>query len=368
MNINIGAIIKELRTAGHVTQEALATAIGVTPQAISRWEADGGYPDIESLPLIADFFSVSTDELLGYKLSERQQQLTNIKDELSRLVEVGTADERINFARGVLSKYPSDCEIKLSLAMALYNKYDDTKDPLLLSEAESHALYVADYGKDEDVRYDAILLLTQIYSATKQPDKAYNMASRLSPIKYCRESVLSCGIGDGKNELYRQDEIDKLTDCLGLAIRSLPLDKELPNDPSTWDEKIRMMELSNELYFMIYSENLMFYHCRIAFNYWIISTYQMSQGKSEAALDSLEKMCKHAIAYDQSYQNDHGKYYTSILVDRIVYPEPSKDFHELKEHSQSRHMLDNMQHKRYDDIRNDERFVRISEALSEYAW
>lgn len=56
MIIKIGAIIKKLRIENNVTQDALATAIGVTPQAISRWEAEGGYPDIELLPAIADFF------------------------------------------------------------------------------------------------------------------------------------------------------------------------------------------------------------------------------------------------------------------------------------------------------------------------
>ena len=82
MNIKIGAIIKKLRQENNITQDTLATAIGVTPQAISRWESEGGYPDIELLPLLADFFSVSTDELLGYKLSEREEELANIKKEL----------------------------------------------------------------------------------------------------------------------------------------------------------------------------------------------------------------------------------------------------------------------------------------------
>lgn len=90
---------KKLRTKNNYTQETLATAIGVTPQAISRWEAEGGYPDIELLPLIADFFSVSTDELLGYKISEREKRLIDIKKEMSSLSEVGTIEERINFSR-----------------------------------------------------------------------------------------------------------------------------------------------------------------------------------------------------------------------------------------------------------------------------
>ena len=64
MNVKIGAVIKRLRTENKITQDTLATAIGVTPQAISRWESEGGYPDIELLPALADFFSVSTDKLI----------------------------------------------------------------------------------------------------------------------------------------------------------------------------------------------------------------------------------------------------------------------------------------------------------------
>ena len=40
MNIKIGAIIKKLRAENYITQDTLATAIGVTPQAISRWESE----------------------------------------------------------------------------------------------------------------------------------------------------------------------------------------------------------------------------------------------------------------------------------------------------------------------------------------
>ena len=117
---------------------------------------------------------------------------------------------------------------------------------------------------------------------------------------------------------------------------------------------------------MIYGDNLMFYHCRVAFNYWIISTYQMSQGKTEEALTSLEAMCKHTIAYDKSYSEDHGKNYTSILVNKMIYPEPGKDFHELKEHSQSFYMLDRIQSKIYDPVRTDKSFEKIEKQLKEY--
>lgn len=367
MTIKIGAIIKNLRTENSITQESLATAIGVTPQAISRWEAEGGYPDIELLPAIADFFSVSTDELLGYKKSERECRLADIKKQMSRLEETGSVKERIEFARLALSKYPSDCEIKENLSSCLYCLYAETKEAPLLVESENLAIYIVENCKDESIRYDAINTLISIYSLTKNTAKALEMVNLLAPMKYCREFAKSCGIGDGKNEIYKQEGIDKLTDCLGVAIRNLALDDELPNDPSTWDKKIKMLELANKLYFMIYGEDLMFYHGRVAFNYWLISTYQVSQKKVEETLSSLEKMCKHAVAYDRSYLNDHGKNFTSILVDKIIYPETSKDFHELTEHSQCWYMLNRLQNERYDPIRNEKRFVENEKALKKHA-
>ena len=90
MLIKIGTIIKKLRLENDITQDMLANAIGITPQAISRWESEVAYPDIELLPQIADYFSVSIDELIGYKLSEKEKALESLREELHRVDEVGT--------------------------------------------------------------------------------------------------------------------------------------------------------------------------------------------------------------------------------------------------------------------------------------
>lgn len=66
---SIGNTIKCLRKAMGITQEELAQNLGVTYQAVSKWENDSTLPDVLTLPKLAAFFSVTIDELLGYKLN-----------------------------------------------------------------------------------------------------------------------------------------------------------------------------------------------------------------------------------------------------------------------------------------------------------
>ena len=65
MNIPIiGIRIAELRKQKGVTQEEMANVIGTSAQAISKWECGKNYPDIELLPIIADYFEISIDCLV----------------------------------------------------------------------------------------------------------------------------------------------------------------------------------------------------------------------------------------------------------------------------------------------------------------
>ena len=63
--MNIGNQIQLLRKQRNMTQEALAFELGISIAAISKWENNNSVPDIVMLCTLADFFQVTTDELLG---------------------------------------------------------------------------------------------------------------------------------------------------------------------------------------------------------------------------------------------------------------------------------------------------------------
>ncbi len=67
----IGEVIKKYRLAKNMTQEEMATALNVTPQAVSRWETGVSYPDVAMIPLISKYLNVSADKLLGCEVVER---------------------------------------------------------------------------------------------------------------------------------------------------------------------------------------------------------------------------------------------------------------------------------------------------------
>ena len=84
MQLNLGQKIRELRRRDGRTQETLAEAIGVTSQAVSRWEANGGYPDMDMIPSIANYFNISTDELLSYEKRNKDYSLPPKLEKLIR--------------------------------------------------------------------------------------------------------------------------------------------------------------------------------------------------------------------------------------------------------------------------------------------
>lgn len=98
MDMTLGKRIAQYRKEKGLTQEALAQAMNVSAQAVSKWENDQTCPDIGLLPKLAELLGVSVDELLSGKRELQpvvqvlpQEQRRDIKDMMLRIV-VDSAD------------------------------------------------------------------------------------------------------------------------------------------------------------------------------------------------------------------------------------------------------------------------------------
>ena len=105
--LKIAEVILRERRKLKLTQEELAAALTVSPQAVSNWER-GGYPDITLLPRIAHYFKITVDELIGI-------------DEATMDEDMGTFEKKYR------SNQYSKPE-KLALAKEMYKKYPNNFD------------------------------------------------------------------------------------------------------------------------------------------------------------------------------------------------------------------------------------------------
>ncbi|MBQ2392128.1 MAG: helix-turn-helix transcriptional regulator, partial [Clostridia bacterium] len=165
MNLKIGENIKTFRIQRNITQEELATYLGVTPQAVSKWESQNGYPDIELIPSIADFFSVATDDLFGLNKAEKEVRKAEIHKDIVRMRCESHSEESVNKLREYVAEFPSDEIIQSQLANMLCNVYmwEEEKNIAPLKEAERIYITLIDTTKDADFRNNMLASLVKLY-------------------------------------------------------------------------------------------------------------------------------------------------------------------------------------------------------------
>lgn len=110
MNIYFGETLKELRLKHNLTQEKLSEFLGVSFQTVSKWERGDTYPDITLLPVIAEFFKVSVDELLGLNKSRDEAEIKALLEEHDNYTDEKLIFKAISELR---KKYPNDFRVQL---------------------------------------------------------------------------------------------------------------------------------------------------------------------------------------------------------------------------------------------------------------
>ena len=75
--MEMGKEIRRLRTNRGITQDALAAALNVSPQTVSKWECGSSMPDVQMLPEIAVYFGVSIDQLFAMSPEQQMERMEN---------------------------------------------------------------------------------------------------------------------------------------------------------------------------------------------------------------------------------------------------------------------------------------------------
>lgn len=160
MKIKLGNKIKELRKSKNISQEILAEYLGVSFQAVSKWENEAGLPDVTLIPAIASFFEVSTDELFDYNRMENERKRDAICDEAAKCRGTDPAKAE-NILREGLKQFPGDDIILNNLLYTM-------RSPERSEEVIKICKTLIECTHYDDVKYDALRILAETYHETGQ--------------------------------------------------------------------------------------------------------------------------------------------------------------------------------------------------------
>lgn len=217
MDLSIGNKIKSLRKQRGITQEQLAESIGISFQAVSKWENNITLPDITLAPALASFFGVTMDELFDFNLRETEAKIEAICDEAYTYRTDDPQKSRAILEEG-LKAYP-DNDILLNNLLYVMD-YEHDPDEVIRTASK-----LIDATPFEDVRLDALRLMAEAYQQKGDLESAEAAIEQIPEIYFSKLSV-AASLLTGKKQ-YEAAEKQKwisfedtlnmmrvITDCL----------------------------------------------------------------------------------------------------------------------------------------------------------
>ena len=160
MEIKLGEKIKSLRKQKGISQEVLAQVLGVSFQAVRKWETAATMPDVAMIPAIASFFQVSTDELFDVNRMEQEKKVAELCAEAAQYRWDDPARSEAMLRDG-LRQYPGNDVILNNLLYTL-------QTPDRREEIVTICKSLLETTRDDEVKYDVLRILAQTYRAMGQ--------------------------------------------------------------------------------------------------------------------------------------------------------------------------------------------------------
>ena len=309
MQHSIGKTIKELRKSRGLTQEELAEKIGVTAQAISKWENESGMPDLSQIVPLAHVFGVSTDAILGTGDIKKNEDISEImrraQSKLTFPLTIECLTDKYNVLLEGLEIYPNNftllincMELEISLAYPQNPIYDEKNAKALYESCEKHANTIFSYDDNVNRILRARMIMLMLHCANGKFEEARRQAekfpSRADFNIHKMYSIHAHWQKDYKTEITSwQFYIMNLLHALLYGAVSLGKAYDLTEEPEKamdiYERLIKMLDVIFEG-----EPKMPFHHVEGGDIYVLLAEKAMEFGNIDLALDSLEK----AIKYD----------------------------------------------------------------------
>ena len=185
--MSIGQNIKKYRKEKSYTQRELADLIGVSVQAISKWETDTGAPDISQVVPLASALDISTDALFDYEHHTMPKDFEELRKDYHRQeVFRDQRDSAKNYKmlNAYFSAHPQNSEaaslcLKCLVDMIVAGKVQDRGKSELIAECEKYATCIFKYETDIDTVFMNHFVLARGYAALGENEKAKEMLGKI---------------------------------------------------------------------------------------------------------------------------------------------------------------------------------------------
>lgn len=365
MTLYIGENLKKQRKLRELTQEQLADILGVSFQAVSKWERGEVYPDIELLPTIAEYFGITTDELMGMKEIRDSSKADKILETVRENSRAGKIEENLKILEEAVKRFPNNFKLLAEYASNLtFVNWNTKGEPYRQNnlKAISIAERILAECTDPEIRGGIQGDLCYFYERSGQHDKAIEAADKLSGVWSSREMVKMALLkGDELMEFAQWVVID-LANAMYLTLRYLS-DLKGENAPQmTNEQRIEILQKAVVLYDLVFDKgDYNFYFHDVYHAYIDIAATAVLSGNRELALDSLEKAAEFAAADDDLPDK---KPYTSLLVNRLEYNKENQIRNFTVTYREE--LLEKLAWDGYDVIRDDPRFGAVEKLLKEH--
>ena len=320
MEVKLGEHLRSLRRRDGRTQEDLAAALDVTPQAVSRWENGSCYPDMALIPSMANYFGVTIDELFGYR-NDRDKKVDAIIQRVEAFHIKGRGDDEwveecLGILRAGLAEFPQNEKLRITLADALaeagwrryhewlfydgegylQHDYDRHRKNEFWEEAVEVCESLVNTAGDHAIVTRAVSILVLLYRNLGETEKAAACAGRMPELKSCREVLLAAS-ADGKEEArYLGDLLLKLAGQFSKHLIYALMANRAHYESDLAMEKIKGVIALFDL--VCDDGNLGEYHDELIKLNLYLSRVQWERGYHDEAFASLDEALRHARALE----------------------------------------------------------------------